>query len=70
MKKIILAAAVVITALSLGSCAKPQTCTCSYTYGGVTTSTSIVATSNTTDAKAWCAAIQAQGSSGETCAIK
>ena len=61
MKKVILVSSLFAAILSLSSCAKVHTCTCSVSGGGVTITTGVYqAKSNTRDAQAWCGGIQAE----------
>ena len=72
MKKITLIATV-MAIVSLSSCVKSHTCTCSYSIAGVTQPAAIfTANSDATDAKAWCSGIQGglnaqPGASSITC---
>lgn len=67
MKKITLIAAVVIAA-SFASCKKVYTCTCSYTYSGVTYSDTYSTGTKVKKktAETWCTGLQ---STGETCTL-
>ncbi|MGZ3866817.1 MAG: hypothetical protein ACXVC6_01540 [Bacteroidia bacterium] len=68
MKKVTLFAVVAVAALSLASCKKDHTCTCtdSTTYSGYTVVTTTKAKSTKKDAAAWCTGVTTTATSGGT----